>query len=264
MWFLGTIDGIVFQSKSWIYKSHTVYYPKCECRGRSMMKILECKKIDTENHDNILFIRIDTDDLSVTIRDIIESFSDISWISKFDKSYIRDCFQTRAEASAKYLTDKIKKGADDKITKDSGEYVVSELARQALVKHLKYLDVPLAELFKEQVSGNPGFDFYSANNEKIIIFGEAKYSSRQNAYGKGMEQVDRFVREKQDISDLNDIDKFFEDESLNRAYIGEKAYAIAFASKATVSERIIEGIISNDHYENIATHKQVIYLAVNV
>lgn len=58
---------------------------------------------------------------------------------------------------------------DDEITKDTGEYVVSELARQTLVNHMKYLDVPLAELFKEQVSGNPGFDFYSANNEKTLF-----------------------------------------------------------------------------------------------
>lgn len=229
-----------------------------------MMKILECKKIDIENHNNILFVRIEPENLSATIRDIIDSFSDMSWISKFDKPYIRDSFLTRAEASAKYLADKIQKDDTDNVTKDSGEYVVSELARQALVIQLKYLDVPLAELFKEQISGNPGFDFYSANNEKIIIFGEAKYNSRKNAYGVGMEQVDRFIQEGQDISDLNDIDKFFEDKSLDYAVAGDKAYAIAFASKGTPSERIISGIISNSHYENIAVHKEVIYLAVNV
>ena len=150
-----------------------------------MLRILECEKIDIERHSNILFIRIEPEDLSVTIRNIIDSFSDMSWISKFDKPYMRASFLKRAEASAKYLADKIQKEDDSDITKDSGEYVVSELARQTLVKRLKYLDIPLAELFKEQVSGNPGFDFYSANKEEIIIFGEAKYNSRQNAYGDG-------------------------------------------------------------------------------
>ena len=144
------------------------------------------------------------------------------------------------------------------------KYVVSELARQALVNELKYLDIPLAELFKEQISGNPGFDFYSANLEQIIIFGEAKYNSRQNAYGKGMEQVNRFIVEEQDISDLNDIDKFFEDSSLSKAASGEKAYAVAFAAKTTKSEDIVKGIVSNKYYSNLATYKEVIYLAVNV
>ena len=228
------------------------------------MKVLECKKIDVENYNSITYIRIDSENLSVTIRDIITSLSNLSWIAKFDKSYIRNSFFKRAEDTAEYLADKILKDDGDKITEDSGEYVVSELAREALVIELKYLDVPLAELFKEQVSGNPGFDFYSANKEKVIIFGEAKYSSGRNAYGIGMEQVDRFIREGQDVSDLNDIDKFFEEESLKLADNGDKAYAIAFAAKGTASDMIIKGIIRNKHYKDIAINKEVIFLAVNV
>ena len=228
------------------------------------MKVLECKKIDVENYNSITYIRIDPENLSVTIRDIITSLSNLSWIAKFDKSYIRNSFFKRAEDTAEYLADKILKDDGDKITEDSGEYVVSELAREALVIELKYLDVPLAELFKEQVSGNPGFDFYSANKEKVIIFGEAKYSSGRNAYGIGMEQVDRFIREGQDVSDLNDIDKFFEEESLKLADNGDTAYAIAFAAKGTASDMIIKGIIRNKHYKDIAINKEVIFLAVNV
>lgn len=228
------------------------------------MKVLECKKIDVENYNSITYIIIDPENLSVTIRDIITSLSNLSWIAKFDKSYIRNSFFKRAEDTAEYLADKILKDDGDKITEDSGEYVVSELAREALVIELKYLDVPLAELFKEQVSGNPGFDFYSANKEKVIIFGEAKYSSGRNAYGIGMEQVDRFIREGQDVSDLNDIDKFFEEESLKLADKGDKAYAIAFAAKGTASDMIIKGIIRNKHYKDIAINKEVIFLAVNV
>ena len=228
------------------------------------MKVLECKKIDVENYNSITYIRIDPENLSVTIRDIITSLSNLSWIAKFDKSYIRNSFFKRAEDTAEYLADKILKDDGDKITEDSGEYVVSELAREALVIELKYLDVPLAELFKEQVSGNSGFDFYSANKEKVIIFGEAKYSSGRNAYGIGMEQVDRFIREGQDVSDLNDIDKFFEEESLKLADKGDKAYAIAFAAKGTASDMIIKGIIRNKHYKDIAINKEVIFLAVNV
>lgn len=228
------------------------------------MKVLECKKIDVENYNSITYIRIDPENLSVTIRDIITSLSNLSWIAKFDKSYIRNSFFKRAEDTAEYLADKILKDDGDKITEDSGEYVVSELAREALVIELKYLDVPLAELFKEQVSGDPGFDFYSANKEKVIIFGEAKYSSGRNAYGIGMEQVDRFIREGQDVSDLNDIDKFFEEESLKLADKGDKAYAIAFAAKGTASDMIIKGIIRNKHYKDIAINKEVIFLAVNV
>lgn len=228
------------------------------------MKILECREIDKENYDNIKFIRIDPENLLVTIREIITSFSDMAWISKFDKEYIRNSYKKHAQDTAAYLAKKITENGEEKVVENAGEYVVSELARKALVDKLGYLDVPLAELFKEQVSGNPGFDFYSANKDKIIIFGEAKYNSRQNAYGKGMEQVDRFIVEQQDISDLTEIDKFFEEISLEKVNQGEKAYAVAFASKKTKSDDIIKGIMKNKYYKNLAVHKEIIYLAVNI
>ncbi len=228
------------------------------------MKILEHKNIDIKNYNSIIYLRIDPEDIYVTIREIISIFSDLSWISKFDEEYIKISFKKRANETARYLKNKIHSGENDLITKDTGEYVVSELAREALVHELNYLDVPLAELFKEQVAGNPGFDFYSANHDNVIIFGEAKYNSKQNAYGVGMEQVSRFIKEEQDLSDLNDIDKFFKNDSLDLAANGEKAYAVAFASKNTPSTKIINGIIKNKYYKDIAKHKEVIYMAVNI
>lgn len=228
------------------------------------MEILECKKIDIENYSNILYIRINPGDISATLKSIISVLSDLSWISRFDSKYIRDSFEIRASATAQYLSKKILDESNDTITSDSGEYVVSELAREAIVNRLGYLDIPLAELFKEKVSGNPGFDFYSCNKEQFIVFGEAKYNARQNAYGIGMEQVNRFIDEKQDISDLNDIDKFFDENSLSKAISGKKAYAIAFAAKKTSTATIIDGIKNNKYYNDLALHKEVIYLAVNI
>ena len=82
------------------------------------MKVLECKKIDVENYNSITYIRIDPENLSVTIRDIITSLSNLSWIAKFDKSYIRNSFFKRAEDTAEYLA--------DKILKDDGEKYYNE------------------------------------------------------------------------------------------------------------------------------------------
>jgi len=228
------------------------------------MRILEIKKIDIENYNHITFIRIDPENLELTIKEIIEQLFSIAWISRFDKAYMKISFEKRAIDTAQYLAKKIRLETDDKVSKDTGEYVVSELARKSIIEQMGYLDIPLAEIFKEQVSGNPGFDYYSANANDTIIFGEAKYLSAQNAYGKGMEQVDRFIKKKQDISDLNDIDKFFKPQSLDRAGIGKKAYSIAFSSKKTNSDRIIDGITSNRHYKELIIHEELIFVAVDI
>lgn len=228
------------------------------------MRVLEKYRIDKDNHERTYFIRIDPEDLSITIKEIIDELFNKSWISQFDKQYVRCSFELRAKDTAEYLANKLCLDDNDNVTSDTGEYVVSELARRTLVKELNYLDIPLAELFKEQKSGNPGFDFYSGTLDKLIVFGEAKYVAAQNAYGKGMEQVDRFIREKQDISDLNDIDDFFMEEHMDNAINGRKAYAIAFSSKGTPSETIIKGILNNFHYAQLQNQEEIIYVAVNL
>ena len=138
------------------------------------MKILEHRTVDFAPDTHVTFIRVETEDLSVTIKDIITVLSNLSWISKFDNEYVRSSFEVRAKDTAEYLARNLKLNKDDSVTSNTGEYVVSELAREAIVQKLGYLDIPLAELFKEQVVGNPGFDYYSANSEDIIVFGEAK------------------------------------------------------------------------------------------
>lgn len=228
------------------------------------MKILDYKKIDGKNHERTFFIRVDPEDLSLTIMEIIGALGKLSWINDFDKKYLEKTFYKRAKPTADYLADELKIGNDDKVTRNTGEYVVSELARKAMIEKMGYLDIPLGELFKEQVTGNPGFDIYSGTKDDLIVFGEAKYVKAINAYGRAMEQVDRFIIERQDISDLADIDHFYSDSFLENAEKGEKAYAVAFSSKSTSTEKIINGILRNKHYKELSKQKEIIYVAVNV
>jgi hypothetical protein len=222
--------------------------------------IVDHKKIE----DHITFIRIDPTDISLTLKSIIDSLSDISWISTFDKDYGRDSYKQRAEDSIKYITKNIIKSSDDKITANSGEYVVSELARMAIVEHLKYLDIPLAELIKIKDVGNHGFDFYSRNLNEVLLFGEAKYNSRDNAYGSSLEQIVRFVNDKQDISDILDIDLFCCENSKTNFSKGQKGFIAAFASKKTSTTRLINGIKKNSDFLIASKHQELICIAVNI
>jgi hypothetical protein len=59
------------------------------------------EKIQIEPH--ILFIRIEPTDIQVTLREVFNSLSNLAWISDFDKPYIQDAFQVRAEETIKYI-----------------------------------------------------------------------------------------------------------------------------------------------------------------
>lgn len=71
-------------------------------------------RIQIEPH--ILFIRIEPTDIKITLRDVFESLSDIAWISDFDKQYIQNYFQVRAEETINYIGNNIIAQSDDKVT----------------------------------------------------------------------------------------------------------------------------------------------------
>jgi hypothetical protein len=156
------------------------------------------------------------------LKEVFESLSDLSWIKSFDQEYVQNAFKTRAEATVKYIGEKIIKSDASEITSNSGEYVISELARRAIVDKLNYLDIPLAELIREKIVGNHGFDFYSENKNDVILFGEAKYNANQNSYGSSFEQIVRLELEKRDVSDLLEVDRFCGEKARQNFTSGQK------------------------------------------
>jgi len=218
--------------------------------------------IKIEGH--ITFIRINPTNVELTLKEVFNSLSNLSWINNFDKDYVKESFQVRADATVKYISDNIILAEADKITSDSGEYVISELARTSLINELNYSNIPLAELIKKQKSGNPGFDFYSENTTNVILFGEAKYLAAQNAYGSALSQIVRFESEKSDIGDLQDIDKFCSEISLENVTKNQKGFVAAFASKNISTEQLIKNIQANEDYKALTVHNEIICIAVNL
>jgi hypothetical protein len=142
--------------------------------------IIEYKQIDS----HINFIRVKPNDLSLTLKELFLSLSNLSWLDTFDKDYLKASFEQRAKITLDNLKNKLLKGDQDEITSNTGETIVSELARQSIIEKMDYLDIPLGEFLKQKKDGNPGFDFFTENKSEIILYGEAKYISRTNGYGK--------------------------------------------------------------------------------
>lgn len=207
------------------------------------MNIIDFRKICFDKHNRAYFLRVQPDDLKDTLSQIFYVLSNLSWISNFDEDYIRESFQERAKATLADIYAKITTSSTDEVSSDAGEYVVSELAREAIVDKLGYLDIPLAELYNKKKSGNPGFDFHSQSLDEVIIFGEAKYLDDRNAYGSGLKQVVRFISDKKDIKDLADLRDFCSQNALSSVSKGMKGFAVAFSAKSTPSDTLVSNII---------------------
>ena len=216
--------------------------------------------------DNIHFlrIRINQDYIALTLREVLNCLSELSWIRNFDEDYMKRSYEKRATDTINYIKANIINGAEDKVTKDSGEYVVSVLSKKSIVDKLDYLDIPLADLIKEKVVGNPGFDFYSENKNNIILFGEAKYLAKKNAYDSAMGQIERFITEGKDINDIASINSFCSKEALSNAANGERGFIAAFSSTEIKTETLIKHIQKQDSYTNLSSHKELIFVAVTI
>ncbi len=229
------------------------------------MKVLDNFILTEQGYDNVRFIRIDPEDLSATLSQIINALMDLSWLSKFKESFEVDAFKSRADKTIENIKNKFEKCEEDRVTKESGEYVVSELSREALVNELNYLDIPLGELLGKQKSGNPGFDFHSQNPiTDTVIFGEAKYVASTTAYSSALPQIVGFVNEGKDIEDLPDLKPFCTINALDRASKGKKGFAAAFSARRTKTQAIIDNIIKRSDFQSLVKHEEVILLAVNI
>jgi hypothetical protein len=228
------------------------------------MKIHEFKKIAQINHNRVTFIRIEPISLQKTLTNIIKSLSDLSWLNAFDQEFFKESFKARAEPTIIDIVNKLQSPTSDELTADSGEYVVSELTRQAIINNLKYLDLPIAELYSKQMSGNPGFDFHTQNDCETLIFGEAKYSGSKNAYGIGLKQVVEFIEDKKDLKDLADLCEFVNKKTLDKAAKGTKGFAIGFSAKSTSSKLLINNITNNINFQKLLAYEEIVLVAVNV
>jgi len=228
------------------------------------MNIVEVKKICEEKHTRVFFLRVKPEDIKETLANIFQVLSDLSWISNFDEDYVKTSFKQRAETTLADISGKILASSTDEVSSNAGEYIVSELAREAIINELNYLDIPLAELYNKKKSGNPGFDFHSQTCDDIVIFGEAKYLDDRNAYGSGLKQVVRFISEKKDISDLADLRDFCSKEALSMVNQGLKGFAIAFSAKEMESEEIIKNVMKNKYFNSLLPYKEIIIVAVNI
>ena len=229
------------------------------------MKILEHRQLTDLSPAKVQFIRIDPEDISVTLADILKVLMDMSWLKNFDEEYERAGYESRAQKTIDDIKEKFNACSDDKVTKDAGEYVVSEVAREAIVSQLSYLSIPLAELLGKKKAGNHGFDFHTANiTTDTVIFGEAKYLSRTSAYSTALPQIEKFIKDRKDIEDLPDLKSFCTSNALNRANNGQKGFAAAFSAKSTSSDSLINTIKARSDFKALLQYEEIILVAVNI
>ena len=173
-------------------------------------------------------VEIHKDELTDVLNEYVNHVNDTSWINKLTE-YKREPYKIRAEKTISKIVGMLNEALEEgSVCKEAGEYVISIKALKVLEADFNHSQIPLAELFKEKVSGNPGFDFFSICPEQNLYMGEAKYLSENNAYSVALDQIYEFVTGGKDIAQLPDLESFAEVETLDK-FKNKKGYVAAFS-----------------------------------
>lgn len=234
------------------------------------MRIKDSFKINLASYnlpakDNAFFLRVDPEDLSVALVDILEELANFSWLNKFDKVALRKSMETNARKTCEALKRKFYDANQEPVINEAGEYIVSVYSKRGIVEHLGHSDIPLAELLGRKKTGNPGFDFFTEETQlHLITCGEAKYLHGKNAYSSSLSQINQFVQEEKHISDVVVINGLVDDTSLDHLVSGNFGVCAAFSSTSIETEKLVEHICTNVDFEKCLEYDYVVLVAVDI
>ncbi|MDR1206998.1 MAG: hypothetical protein LBK26_01110 [Rickettsiales bacterium] len=216
------------------------------------------------NNCKLVAIHVKINDLRGLVDSMVKTISDTSWLKNMD-AVDAASYKARANPTIDELTDNVFKLVNDEITSKIGEYAISMSAQQALKNGLEHIAIPLAELWKEKIKGNPGFDFHTLTTSDLIAFGEAKYNVNENAYYDAILQVEDFLKNKKDVMELTDLRRFeISETAVLAANMGTRAISIAFLLIAKNSNTVFKNAVNKLKESSLLSNPEVFVIGVEL
>lgn len=232
------------------------------------MKIVHFKKEDLSSYDiksscEVFTIHVQVNNVNALAQEMIKTITDTSWIEKLD-SVGRVAFDARSQKTIKRLVDEIFLKVKNVVTSEFGEYMISNAAQYSLENKYGHTKVPIAELLKEKVVGNAGFDFHTESATELIVFGESKYSGADNPHGDATSQILEFINDKKDLMDLDILRNFVSPQSLKKAIAGVKAYVAAFSINSTNPGFIFKNALISGNIKKLLCYPELYLIGIQV
>lgn len=232
------------------------------------MKIISIEKKDMKSYGkacsaDVHCIHVKILDVQARTTTIIENISDSSWINNLD-AVEKASYTARAKKTIAKLVNEILNGTVSVVTAELGEYLVSESAREALRSSYDHKIIPLAELWKEKVSGNPGFDFHTETPTNFIAFGEAKYRSKINPHTIAIEQIVGFINDGKDIMELVDLKNFASAKATSNALDMKKAFVAAFSINGVSYKEIFDTAINSKAIDPLLIYPEIFIIGIEI
>lgn len=208
-------------------------------------------------------IHVQITNLKSIVDEIHETIADTSWIDKLD-ALSQEIFRATSERTIDKVVNEIIAGVTSTVNEDIGEYIVSYAGQSVLETNFYHTKIPLAELLKEKVSGNPGFDFHTISTKRFLVFGEAKFSIDGTPRAIALDQIGKFITLNKEVAELQTFRPFMDDECEKNILAGMRGYAAAFSFNAKDIDTIFKNALESEIIEELIKHNELYLIAVEI
>lgn len=235
-----------------------------------MYNVKSIKKLNKNNCEfitnncTVYCIHVQITEVSQVAKKIIEIIEDKCWINDLLDDDDMESFQKRVNPTVKHIVEDILNKVEDDVSSDFGEYMVSCMSQVILKDNLNHERIMLAELWKEQISGNPGFDFHTYSPNDLLVYGEAKYNATNNPYAIALKQIVKFIKIGKDIQEYTDIKRVFSKIKSRHKLNKNKAFAASFSLNARDTDVIFSNAIKNKNVKKLMEYPELYILGVEV
>lgn len=216
-----------------------------------------------------LDIQISKAQIPAEAMQIITWLQDTSWLADLDDidhaNYLA-CAEPTITKLCQMIIDEYLSASytPGKLKDDLGEYLVSMNAQEALVRAFTHAKIPLAELWKEKVAGNPGFDFHTLSTSDIIVYGEAKYKSKQNGYHDAFNKIDIFIKDNKMKRELCHLRRLASESAARNVLTDKLGFAAAFSVNTRNLQGIMENAIKYETFKPLLKYSEIYLITVEI
>lgn len=207
-------------------------------------------------------IHIKITDFRLIVEEFEKYISDTSWINNLDE-ISKITFKANSQKTIDKIVNDIIAKVTTAVNEDIGEFIVSYSAQLALEIEYSHTRIPIAELLKEKISGNPGFDYHTISTNNYLVFGEAKFSLDGTPRAKALEQIEIFINDRDD-AELLWLQPFLDATTKANIIKGEKGYAAAFSFNNESILTTLNHALASTPIVEIIKHKELYLIAVEL
>lgn len=233
---------------------------------------MEFEKKDIENYlqskgesdCDVVCIHVKITNVSEDVQAMLRTITDTGWIGKLGAIHQR-IYNATSKRTIDDISQKILDMDSSPLTISVGEYLTSFSAQNALVEICGHQKLPFAELLKEKVSGNPGFDYHTISQDNVLVFGEAKYSDNGTPKDNAINQITSFIGLEKDYAELHSLLPLISEEVQSKILDGVKGYAAAFSLNMNNVDLAFKNALKMETLTSVTNqHKEYYVIAIEV